>query len=266
MFCVMYRNLVLEFGTKALGIGYEDVQSTLAYRLHQQTAEDKLLFQARVLAYAASTWANYASTIQEFVTFCSRRELNIFECTPYIVNLFLLAMGQNGSSFRSLQKYVAAISFVFRFFLAVDPTQDQMVTDVLKFLKKVVSHNTRVKDGFGSAEIRKLWNCLEEKFGTVSNWPNAELRTFVMIVLQHGTFCRFSDIRNVKLSDLIHDVDYFQINIRYSKTDQAGLGQTVYLPNVHSMGHNAHMLMCLYLQRIDVLNTEPDCYIFPPLK
>jgi hypothetical protein len=87
-----------------------------------------------------------------------------------------------------------------------------------------------------------------------------------MIVLQHATFCRFSDVRQLKLSDLIHEVDYFEIKIRYSKTDQAGVGQTVYLPKTKHTDHNAHMLMCLYLEKIGTLNNDQDCYLFPPLQ
>jgi site-specific recombinase XerD len=257
---------VLEFGGKVLGISNEDVASTPAYKQHNNTPEDNLLFQARVLAYAETTWSNYSSTIKEFLAFCNRRELNVFECTPYIVNLFLMTMGQNGSSFRSLQKYVTAISFVFRFFLSRDPTNDKMVTDVLKFLKKVAPHNSNVKDGFGSAEIRRLWNRIIEKYGSIEKCPNLELRTFVMIVLQHATFCRFSDVHNLKLSDLVHEIDYFEIRIRYSKTDQAGVGQTVYLPKTNHPEHNAHMLMCLYLEKIGSQNGNKDCYLFPPLK
>jgi site-specific recombinase XerD len=257
---------VLEFGCKVLGISDEDVRSTPAYRQHQDTPEDRLLFQARVLAYAETTWTNYASTIKEFLAFCLRRELNVFECTPYMVNLFLMHMGQNGSSFRSLQKYVSAISFVFRFFLCRDPTTDQMVLDVLKFLKKVAPHNQNTKDGFGSLEIRRLWNSILEKYGSIEKCPNLELRTFVMIVLQHATFCRFSDVQTLKLSDIVHEIDYFEIRIRYSKTDQAGIGQTVYLAKNVSPDHNAHMLMCLYLQRIGMENVQEDCYLFPPLK
>ena len=50
-----------------------------------------------------------------------------------------------------------------------------------------------------------------------------------MTVFQHVSFCRFSDLRSLRLADVLHEVDYFKIHVRYSKTDQAGLGQTVFI-------------------------------------
>jgi site-specific recombinase XerD len=252
--------------TKVLHMPAEDIRSTLLYKQHQNLPEEILLFQARVQAYSANTWKNYRYSVQSFFDFCFIRELNIFECTPYIVNLYIMHRAQKGDSYASIKQKLNAVSFVFRFFLVPDPTTDTMVKDVLKFVNKVAPHNTRKKEGFGSQHVRSLWDKLEKKYKNIESIPLLELRSFVMIVTQHATLCRYSDIQELKLSNVVHDVDFFKLNIQYSKTDQGGIGQVALLPKGLDGYHDAHMLMCLYLHLLSRHAIEPDCYLFPPLK
>ncbi len=51
-----------------------------------------------MLAYSTATWKHQASAIKSFLQFCESRELNPFECTPSILNLFMLHKAQNGKS------------------------------------------------------------------------------------------------------------------------------------------------------------------------
>jgi hypothetical protein len=95
--------------------------------------------------------------------------------------------------------------------------------------------------------------------------PLVQLRTFVLAVIQYSSFCRFSDLAVVKLTDVIFELDYFKIVIQYSKTDQAGHGQEAYVLKSVDTVRDPHMLMCLYLQRLDTYNID-DLYLFPPLR
>ena len=60
------------------------------------------------------------------------------------------------------------------------------------------------------------------KFGGIQNLTKLELRTFVMAVFQHKTFCRFDDITKVQLSDILQHLDYFSVRICCSKTEPKG--------------------------------------------
>jgi hypothetical protein len=129
-------------------------------------------------------------------------------------------------------------------------------------------HRSNKKDALGSTEIRKIWDSIDRKSGDVTKLNRSELRTFVMAVFQHKTFCRFNDISVVKLDDIVHDVDYFTVKISCSKTDQAGKGQVAYVPKSASPIRDPHMLMCLYLSTMG-FDDVPDgevVYLFPPLK
>jgi site-specific recombinase XerD len=227
---------------------------------------DVQLFKARVLAYATSTWLSHANAIQVFIQFCESRELDVFECTPYILNLCLFYMAQQGKSFGSIQRCLSAISFVFRFFHVTDIVQDPSVYELKRFLAKACPHIANKKQPFGSAEVRALWNKIAAQPGGFTALSQAELRTFVMIVIQHASFCRFSDLQNVTLNDLLFELDYFKIHIRYSKTDQNGIGQSAFVPKIRDSEHDPHKLMCLYLQLFPQgENDPPQMYLFPPL-
>ena len=263
----MLRNLFLEFGEKALGIPDVWLCNTKAYRDYTTLDGGMQLLQAGILAYASSTWLRHRSALLPFIDFCYERDLSIFESTPYVVNLFLLHYTQNGASFGKIQAFLDSFSFVLRFYGLPNFLDDPMVHVIKKFAEKTCAHLRNAKSAFGSAEVRAIWDSLDEKYGSVEKMPLKEFRTFVMAVFQHQTFCRFSDVAKIKISDLFHEVDYFKIKISSSKTDQAAKGQIVYLPKSDSIFRNPHMLMCIYIQKMGFHNScDDDLYLFPPLK
>jgi integrase len=265
---LLSRNLFIEFGHKVVGLEVDWLTDSAAYRDYMIQEEAAALLQVRILAYSSVTWLKHAAALKKFVIFCTHREVSIFDCTPYIVNIFLLHRIQDGASVGSLESFIAALSFVLKFFGVVNYALDPMIDTVLKFAQKACVHLKKEKNSFGSAEVRAIWDALEAKYGNLQNVPKNELRTFMLAVFQHKTFCRFSDAARLTLEDIFHDVDYFKVHIRVSKTDQKGEGQWVFLPKSTSPFRDAHMLLCLYIKRMDF---PTDCdsnklYLFPPLK
>jgi len=139
------------------------------------------------------------------------------------------------------------------------------VKDTLKFVAKVCAHPNRRKSALTSADIRRIWDKLLEKYGDYEKFPLFELRTFTMCLFQHTTFCRFSDVKNLKISNLLFDADYFKVTIEKSKTDQAGRGDYVFVPKLSTGFIDPHMLLCLYVQKLSGVDNDPDIYLFPPL-
>jgi hypothetical protein len=263
---VYLRSLFLEFGLKVFGLDEDTVTSTPAFRHHQQLPRheaDELLL-AKILAYTSATWASYTNPFKEYTKFCSVRGINPLESTSHILNVFLLSIAQKGKTMAALDKLCNSIGFTLRFFRFEDFTQSDSVQPIKKFLSKVCPRKANLKAPFGSVEIRKLWDRIERKYPGLSQIPFVELRTFVLAVMQYSTFCRFSDLAVVKLSDVVHEFDYFKIVIQYSKTDQAGTGQDVFLLKTVDRLRNPHMLMCLYLQKLDSYDVQ-DLYLFPPV-
>jgi len=251
-----------------LGMKEEWLRSSSAFKEFESQEGAQQLLQARVLAYASSTWLRHRSAIRAFTSFCGARDLSIFSCTPYIVNLFLLNQAQDGVSYGKIQAFLDSLAFVLKFFGVRNFTDDPMVSVIKKFTQKTCEHLSNVKLPFGSAEVRAIWDSIDLKFGCFEKLPKKEMRSFMLAVFQHQTFCRFSDVEKITLSDVLHDVDYFKITIRYSKTDQGGEGQHVFLPKSSTPFRNAHMLMCLYIEKMGFkgLAGKTDLYLFPPLR
>ena len=252
-----------------LGMSEQQLTATPAFTFHNQDdpEDQRLLFQARVLAFAPTTWTTHVANLKAFIEFCGLRGISPFDCTPEIINLFMLHIAQAGKSFGYIERFLSALSFIYRFFL-VHKSIEKEVLDVKKFMEKVCPHVNNKKAAFGSKEVRQCWDRIDSKTGGVQNLSKLEIRTFVLAVFQHKTFCRFNDVAHVKLDDIVHNLDYFTVKISCSKTDQGGKGQTVFLPKSSSNFRDPHMLMCLYLKTMG-FEEVPDgeaIYLFPPLK
>jgi hypothetical protein len=253
-----------------LGLKANHIINTPAFDLEFQEAASDVdnLFRAKVLAYSVSTWKNHASAIKGFLQFCEVRELSPFECTPSIINLYMLSAAQAGKSVGVFDNFLNAWSFITRFFLCTDYTKEDSVLAMKKFTEKACNKKTNKKLPFGSAEVRKLWDKIDREKGGVDKLNLKDFRTFMLSVFQHKTFARFADVKEITLADVLHDVDFFKIHVRFTKTDQKGNGQWLYMPKESSGFRDPHMLMCLYIHHLE-LDTKvesPQVYLFPPLQ
>jgi site-specific recombinase XerD len=256
----------VEFSEKVFGLQKNLIEETPAYKQHRdlpQKEADELLL-AKILAFAPTTWANYTNPLKEYTKFCTDRSVNPLESGPQTLNLFLISTAQKGKTLSSMEKLCTSIGFTLRFFMVPDFTQHDAVQPVKKFLSKVCPRKANLKAPFGSVEVRKLWDHMERKYPGLSWIPLVELRTFVLAVTQYSTFCRFADLAVVNLSDVVHELDFFKIVVQYSKTDQTGQGQDVFILKTADRYRNPHMLMCLYLQCLDSYDVQ-DLYLFPPV-
>jgi site-specific recombinase XerD len=262
----IYRSLFLGFAQRVFGLPEQQVAETPAHQQHlqlgQKEADEVLL--AKILSYAPTTWATHANSFKEFQKFCDNRGISPFDCVPQTLNVFLLSLASKNFSVSAVENKLKSISFCFRFFMVPDITQDVVIEPIKRFVSKVCPKVTNLKKPFGAVEVRKMWNFIEQKYINLSSVPIVELRSLVLTVTQYHSFCRFADLAVVKLSDVVFDLDYFKIVIQYSKTDQIGEGQEAFVLKSADRLRDPHMLMCLYLQRLDSYDVQ-DLYLFPPL-
>jgi hypothetical protein len=254
------------FAARVFGLREDEIRNTPVFRqlpaLPAKDAETILL--AKILAYAPTTWVSHASGFKEFRKFCEVRGINPLECIPQSYNLYVLGLAQKGITVAALDNKCNSVSFCFRFFMLRDISADPVTEPIKRFALKVCPKSNNVKSPFGLTEVRKIWNYIENKYNNLSQVPIFELRTLVLAVTQYESFCRFSDLAVVKLTDVVFDIDYFKIVIQYSKTDQNGSGQDVYILKSVDRLRDPHMLMCLYLHRLDSYDVN-DLFLFPPL-
>jgi len=264
---LLYRDPFIEFGVKSLGFLEDELTGTPAYSYHCEDLEVEahLLFRSRVLAFAPATWRNMREPLRSFQSFCRKRGLNPLNCTSSSLNIYLLWLGHSGKTFGTVTHSLDSVNFIYKFFLVRDNVVDTTVRQVLKYLEKLCPTIVRPRLPFGAAEVRKLWDAIDAKYGGLHNMPPLELRTFVMVVSMHASFCRFSDIAPVKISDIFFELDYFKIHLRYSKTDPTGKGQWAFIPRDCSAVRDPHMLMCLYLSSVHA-DQDESIFLFPPFE
>jgi hypothetical protein len=161
---------------------------------------------------------------------------------------------------------VDAYSFVVKFFGMMNVAESRAVHDILKFTEKVGKRNSNKKCAFGDSELFTTYRYYERKFGPFENWPLLESRTFILALVQTVIFCRYSEIQNVEIDDIVFDPDYFKILIKKSKTDQQSRGEYVYIPKIENCKVDGHMLFCLYLQKLNCCKKSGNAKLFSPLK
>ena len=119
-----------------LGFLPDELLTTPSFRFYQEQLpnDGDIVFKARVMAFALATWKRYASQLRNFQSFCRNRNINPLECTPSTVNVFLLRLGQTGATSGCVDSFLAALSFIYRFYLITDTIVDSAVLDVKRFL------------------------------------------------------------------------------------------------------------------------------------
>ena len=222
--------------------------------------------KCKILRYSWNTWKKHTSANLFYFQMCESRDIDSYPVNVGILNLSLLSLAQKGKSIGVIESAVNAISFFSEFLGCGSIAGHYNVKQMQKFLSKVCVKRTNKKEGLRAHHIRKIWNKME-KIG-LHKLKKSTLRSFVMAVFMHSTFCRFSDAVQLKVDDLVYHENYFDVKINFSKTDQNGEGQYCILPNNNSP-RNPHKLMCLYLQTMgfsEVDDAVDHVYLFPPLK
>jgi hypothetical protein len=180
----------------------------------------------------------------------------------------MLTEAKNGKSTGSIDSFLDAYAFVTKFFGMANYSADESVKTVKKFIEKSTRKIVNAKTAFGTDEVRRLFDFNVSRYGPVESWSKLLLRTFMLTVFQHKTFCRFSDVSKIKIDDVLFNADYFKIHISSSKTDQAAKGDSVYVAKSTSGFLDPHMLMCVYFHKMGFDHSSKNCdlYLFPPLQ
>ena len=179
------------------------------------------------------------------------------------LDLCCVKLALAGKSSQVIEKLVNSVIFVSKFLGFYISRTDPHLKRMIKFSSKLCVTKNRQKDGVQSSDISLIWDIIEHQ-GGIKTLSMCELRTFIMLIFCHRTLCRFSCAKEIKLSDIKFSNSFLEFNIKFSKTDQEGLTQTVLLPYV-SGKRNPFLSVCLYINVLCCNISDPsDVYLFPP--
>lgn len=219
--------------------------------LLKQDERLKILY-AELNSYSKNTLKSYE---------CCKPFLNYSPELPVVsskLKLFLLNEAEKGKSYLVLEKIITSLNFICDF-LDYEIICSKKLRRLKRHLKKVAKPKKSLRKGFQHKQLLKLWKSVN-LFG-FQNLTFVEIRTFVMIIIMYFTASRFDCMSNVKLSNVTYANDFIKIIVPFSKTDQSGEGQIVYVP--HIKFYDPHAMLCNYIR---ILKAEDDSFLFPSQK
>ena len=218
--------------------------------------EDLLI--CKIVNFSYSTLIGHSGNIKRYLAYYSGKNWETFPLNESCLNIFMMHLCKSGNSYHSIESHVLSIQFVSKFLGF--KSEFSPFSASKKFVSKLAHTNKRFRKPFQKRHVEILCQKVLDH-GGLQSLVLSEMRSFVMCLFCYYTLARFDCATNVKLSNIEYKMDYFKITIPFSKTDQSGSGQTVYL--VRQPIYDPFMIFCEYLQFI---SDEPEMYLFPSLK
>ena len=152
----------------------------------------------------------------------------------------------------TLNRKIASIKYYFKTHRGITiNTKNQSLVEILDGIGQEYKdkEETKTKQAYEvvAADLKKIIDSIPDD----ENLTN--IRDKAMILLGWWSVCRRSEVLNLTIQDITFFDDYFEIHIRYSKTDQTGMGEKKLLPF-----NNDKYCPYLALKKwIDVARIEP---------
>ena len=246
----------------AVGVDLDVRNSPLLRDMRYLTdLEKRELFRAQIMSFSVNTVKNYSLRCKEFFNFSKKRSEKAFPVRISLLNLFLLKEGNSGKSIGSLKYFIAILDFFCKIFGYGTVGAEKTVKNTLKFLEKMCKKVTRYRKPLTNDILEKLFENIDKK-GGIEKLEFIQLRTLIMITVCYYSLMRFDDIRNIELSDIIRESNFFKFNINYSKTDQAGNGQSAYVISTDTK-YDPYFLVKDYLKKLESMGST---FLLPSMK
>lgn len=175
-------------------------------------------------AKAKNTLLAYRSDWRHFSTWAEKRGAIALPCTPALLSVYIAFMaGEQGLSVSSIQRHIAAVSYVHRQAGHDTPAGNAAVREVMHGIKNTIGTlPRRQKDPLIAPMIVKmLAACPDTTIG---------IRDAAMIAVAFSCAMRRSELIGLDVEDLQEKDDGLLVTIRKSKTDQEGRGQQIAVP------------------------------------
>ena len=173
---------------------------------------------------SANTKKAYTRSFQIFLKWCDKEHLSALPADPHTLALFLADQASRQVAVSSLQVHLAAIKLAHDVKGLVTPTDNKLVLNVLRGIKRS-SERRVVKKAPATVERIEamIRNC---KINSLSG-----LRNKALLLLGFAGAFRRSELIALTVSDLTRTPDGVKVLIRKSKTDQEKCGEEIAILN-----------------------------------
>lgn len=205
---------------------------------------------------APSTTSKYAGAFARWRKWAqSKPDIPILPARPLHVCLYLSFLIQKSVSSAPIEEAVNALAWVHTVAVVEDPTKHPLVSQVVAGAKRILAKPTVRKEPI-SADIL---SSLVQKFGQASA-TLSDIRTLTICLISYAGFFRFSEIANLKESDVAIYTNHLEIFVESSKTDQFRDGAWVVIARTYT--ELCPVAMLSRYMHVAAITGDPEKYLF----
>ena len=202
---------------------------------------------------APSTASKYSGAFARWKRWAlTKQGIPVLPASPLHFCLYLSFLIQKSASPAPVEEAVNALTWVHTMAVVEDPTKHPLVAQVVAGAKRILAKPTTKKEPI-SAEILAS---LVQKFGQASA-SLTDIRTLTICLISYAGFFRFSEVTNLKESDVVIYQDHLEIFVESSKTDQFRDGAWVVIAR-----SNTDLCPVAMLSRYMHMAAITDLYLF----
>ena len=206
---------------------------------------------------ADNTVKQYRYAFNTFCKWCKGFKTHIcpLPASEHYVALYIIHLARNNQRSGSIESATHAISWAHTLAGYQDPCNSSLVRSVKEGAIRETSHPVTKKEPVRPEQLSKLVKTFANPQSSLS-----DVRTVCMCLLGYAGFLRFSELVNIKMSDINFYESYMTLNISKSKTDVYKEGSLLHIARSNSDTCPVAMLE-RYLKLAD-LKTSSHEYVF----
>jgi len=203
---------------------------------------------------ATNTKRKYSYAFDNFCKWCnSYKNVKPLPASDYYVSLYLVHLSKKFKSYAKVEEAFYAISWAHKLAGYSDPCKSDLCISVREGAHRTIGHKIVNKKEPITPEIL---NKIVAKYG--QDYSNlSEIRICCMCLLSYAGFLRFSELANLRRSDLEFCNSHVSLFIQKSKTDRYRAGTHVLIARTSNNTCPVNMLeKYLSLSSIDIGSSE----------
>lgn len=207
-----------------------------------------------------STFRKYRYAFNSWIKWCYSQSPKVqhFPASDFNVSIYLINLSKQFNSVAKVNEAFYAISWAHEISGTQNPCHSSLVVSVLEGARRLSAKPVNKKEPITSEILQQIVN----RYGTGSS-SLPDIRISCMCLLSYAAFLRFSELVNLKRSDITFYEDHLSLYISKSKTDKYKTGSNVIVSKTNNVTCPYGMLQ-LYLKIADIAS-DSDCFIFRAL-
>ncbi|KAK3108077.1 hypothetical protein FSP39_000719 [Pinctada imbricata] len=197
-----------------------------------------------------STFKNYNSNFKQWCKWCSDYGVSPLPSTGYYVSLYINHLVRKGCGASKLDQTIYSIKWAHEIAGFSNPCDSFLVRSSIQGAKRLLGRQSIPKEPISPNILQSM----VKHFGQNSNLYDK--RTVAMCVTAYSGFLRFSELVNLKCSDIEFHDQYMTLFIEKSKTDQLREGRRIFIAKLDSIACPVQILKdYMSLAKLDTSNS-----------